>query len=213
MRDITTNPAWERAYGLVIPVLTCADADGNNEVRLARLWGFWCHTLCALSMGPWGQSVGLVSVLPALPLGLDGALPVGLAGALPACGHCERVHAPWLSYLLACGFSQRSPATKQQQADGLSRMLVKARHAEFLFWWCTSVHQGGRARRLFAFVVALPTCVRYASRPKNKRLMLRGGAGEDTAAVAADVHRPPGCCAGAGPRKGSCLAAALRSFA
>ncbi len=33
VRDITTSPEWERAYGLVIPVLTCADADGSNEVR------------------------------------------------------------------------------------------------------------------------------------------------------------------------------------
>lgn len=89
VRDITTDPAWERAYGLVIPVLTCADADGNNEVRLARLWGFRCHTLCALSMGCWGHSCGLVSVLPAPPLDLDGELPLGLAGALPACGQCE----------------------------------------------------------------------------------------------------------------------------
>ena len=32
VRDITTDPKWERAYGLVIPVLTCADVDGSNEV-------------------------------------------------------------------------------------------------------------------------------------------------------------------------------------
>ncbi len=37
VRDITTSPEWERAYGLVIPVLTCADADGSNEVRICML--------------------------------------------------------------------------------------------------------------------------------------------------------------------------------
>ena len=37
VRDITTSPEWERAYGLVIPVLTCADADGSNEVRTGML--------------------------------------------------------------------------------------------------------------------------------------------------------------------------------
>ncbi|KAK9842096.1 hypothetical protein WJX81_008206 [Elliptochloris bilobata] len=36
VRDITTDPEWERAYGLVIPVLTCAYADGSNEVKIPR---------------------------------------------------------------------------------------------------------------------------------------------------------------------------------
>ena len=33
VRNILTNPAWEEAYGLVIPVLTVAAPDGSREVR------------------------------------------------------------------------------------------------------------------------------------------------------------------------------------
>ena len=32
VRDITTVKEWWDAYSLTIPVLTFADADGNNEV-------------------------------------------------------------------------------------------------------------------------------------------------------------------------------------
>ncbi|KAK9907738.1 hypothetical protein WJX75_008971 [Coccomyxa subellipsoidea] len=36
IRDITTEPAWWEAYSLTIPVLTFADADGSNEVKVPR---------------------------------------------------------------------------------------------------------------------------------------------------------------------------------
>lgn len=34
VRDITSNPAWEAAYSMSVPVLVAADPDGSNEVRI-----------------------------------------------------------------------------------------------------------------------------------------------------------------------------------
>ncbi|BDA48087.1 probable Glutaredoxin-like protein YDR286C [Coccomyxa sp. Obi] len=36
VRDITTEAAWWEAYSLTIPVLTVADPDGSNEVKVPR---------------------------------------------------------------------------------------------------------------------------------------------------------------------------------
>ncbi|KAK9813295.1 hypothetical protein WJX72_011996 [[Myrmecia] bisecta] len=36
VRDITTKPEWESAYGLVIPVLTSACLDDSQEVKIPR---------------------------------------------------------------------------------------------------------------------------------------------------------------------------------
>lgn len=33
VRDITSRPEWEAAYGMTIPVLAAAAADGSGEVR------------------------------------------------------------------------------------------------------------------------------------------------------------------------------------
>ncbi len=37
MRDITSNPEWDEAYGLVIPVLTHTALDGSQEVGARTL--------------------------------------------------------------------------------------------------------------------------------------------------------------------------------
>ena len=36
VRDISTNPAWEAAYSMSVPILTAADPDGSNEVCLFK---------------------------------------------------------------------------------------------------------------------------------------------------------------------------------
>ena len=38
VRDITTVDEWWEAYSLTIPVLTFADADGNNEVSPSSIF-------------------------------------------------------------------------------------------------------------------------------------------------------------------------------
>jgi hypothetical protein len=39
VRDIATNPAWEAAYAMEVPVMRVADADGSNEVRKSAFKG------------------------------------------------------------------------------------------------------------------------------------------------------------------------------
>ena len=50
VRNILTNPTWEEAYGLVIPVLTVAAPDGSREVR---------HRLPRLAMSMAAHVLGL----------------------------------------------------------------------------------------------------------------------------------------------------------